>query len=666
MRERIKKLEDREDKHAEITAALQWKNGNLNRQLRRAKRDIEDLEEENRKHAVEKNKVNIIIERRNLKIKELERNLNSRINEAERLTLENEKLNRDIEDLTKRNKEIAIEMNKAITTISDRDIRINDLKLELERNERLQSDANDMIAKLRCKLEIKTEEAEELQDQLIANEDESNRVQTRLESKLEAKEKELKAAQQQIMEFKQRKGSRNQHRQQIIELRQKLDAVEKVARDKNTIIERKKHIIEQMKRNQSSEKVENQLALNQKSQKLKDFSEQIERYRGATMDLKNLAELFPSARIKDVDWVSSESDHHLTIRTKQLQKYKDHIASHSKYAKLPDGKYLMENNPMHDRKCDYKEHELEAFKLFVEWNGIGNRKPTTMNESDIIALGYVNESAAELEDVIEVRIVAECPALPFLVGQKGTFAKMDIDEGVILGQYLGREMLEEEYHAVYNGTREEKDHLTFANGAELMVDDKIITIIIDAFPAYKDSPLLYINDGRENIRDNATPRDEERINTEFVSVLCNGWPMVLLRTTKPLKAGNQLFIHYGETYNGALDQIHTIDDQQKKMKREVTHILNKYGLTQDIYSGDGIRCDPSVLLIHDITSTKSTNSQKSRKRSRKAISPEAASVSGPKMKRRRVSKKCKRKSNAAIPRPKKKSRPSVVHIELIE
>ena len=114
LRERIKQLED---KHAEITAALQWKNGNLNRQLARAKRDIEDLEEENRKQAVEKNKANILIERRDMKIKELERNLNTRTIEVERLSLVNENLNRDIEDMKKRNKETVIGKHKANTKI---------------------------------------------------------------------------------------------------------------------------------------------------------------------------------------------------------------------------------------------------------------------------------------------------------------------------------------------------------------------------------------------------------------------------------------------------------------------------------------------------------------------------------------------------------------------
>ena len=700
LRARIQQLEDREDKHAEITTTLQWENGNLNRKLRRANRDIEDLEEKNRERAVQMNKVNIVIERRDLKIKELERNLKRKTAEVERFTLENENLNRKIEDLEERNKETVIEMRKANTTISRRDTRINDLKLELERNERLHSDT---ISKLQRDLTIKTEEAEELQDQLIANEDESDRVQSRLESELEAKEKKQKEVQQQIRDLKQRKENGDRYRvqferlkdalaqkteemknyqnqraifetkvaelrgeltasrvaveamtgtikhkevitvqlhQQIIELRQKLHAAEKVTRDKNTIIEGKKRIIENMKRHQSSDKVQHQLARNQKSEELKNISEQMRCYRDAAIDLKNLAELFPCARIDDVDWVTSESEQHSMMRTKQLQRYKDHILSHSKYARLPDGKYLMENNPVHERKCDYKEHELEAFKLFVEWNGIGNRTPTTMNESDLIALGYVTEWSSELKDVVKVQIVTECPELPFLVGQMGTFAKVDIAESVILGQYLGNELLQEESQNVFNGTREEKDHLTFANGAELMVNGKIISIVIDAFPAFSDSPLLYINDGRTNFKETATPIDEERINTEFVSVLCNGWPMVLVRSTKPIKAGQQLYIDYGATYNNVLDQIQTISDQQKKMKRETKRILNKYGLTEDICNASGFRADAS----------------EQNKCNRNVIASADSSATRPKIKNQRGSKKRKRYSNAPIPRPQKKSR----------
>ena len=242
----------------------------------------------------------------------------------------------------------AIEKHKADTTISRQDMRIHHLELELKRIERLLSDANETVSKLKGDLEIKTEEAKELQNQLIANEDESDRIQSRLESKLEAKEKVLKENQQQIMELQQQRENSDHYRgqfeqlnveftqrteemknyknqltaqqrqvenqqalfetkvaklngeltafretveamtgtikhkeditlqleQQIIELRLKLHAAEKVAGDKNAIIERKKHsIIEQMKRHQSSDKVQNQLALNQKSMKLKDISE---------------------------------------------------------------------------------------------------------------------------------------------------------------------------------------------------------------------------------------------------------------------------------------------------------------------------------------------------------------------------------------------------------
>merc|ERR1712039_1019295 len=85
-----------------------------------------------------------------------------------------------------------------------------------------------------------------------------------------------------------------------------------------------------------------------------------------------------------------------------------------------------------------------------------------------------------------------------------------------------------------------------------------VEIVIDGYGAYKkqidgiadtgNSYLMRINDGRKNLREEATKHDEKRINVRFVSVLCDGWPVVLLQTTKRIAKGSPLWMDYGPYY----------------------------------------------------------------------------------------------------------------------
>merc|ERR1712228_208360 len=88
--------------------------------------------------------------------------------------------------------------------------------------------------------------------------------------------------------------------------------------------------------------------------------------------------------------------------------------------------------------------------------------------------------------------------------------------------------------------------------------------------------LLRINDGRIwrkqsdgslIINTKPTNAEKKRINTRFVSVLYNGYPIILVQTTKKIKKGELLWIDYGKLYQTALDQMHSINDQKEKMKK---------------------------------------------------------------------------------------------------
>ena len=157
---------------------------------------------------------------------------------------------------------------------------------------------------------------------------------------------------------------------------------------------------------------------------------------------------------------------------------------------------------------------------------------------------------------------------------------MDIPGGVILGQYVGNEMMHSQYLDVYNGTKEEMEHLTYLHGESLRLPDGE-EIDIDGIAAGKSSPFLYINDGRQNMECDATEADRKRMNTEFASVLCNGWPLILVVTTKTIRTGQSLWIPYGPRYRLVREDQELMEDQRQKAMRFVAQILRGIDLEEE-------------------------------------------------------------------------------------
>ena len=82
--------------------------------------------------------------------------------------------------------------------------------------------------------------------------------------------------------------------------------------------------------------------------------------------------------------------------------------------------------------------------------------------------------------MIGIRKIEKCDEISVLEGEKGTFVKIDIPSGVILGQYVGNEMLHQEYQTVYNGTKEEMEHLTYLHGESLLLPNgQVISAVLE-------------------------------------------------------------------------------------------------------------------------------------------------------------------------------------------
>ena len=318
-----------------------------------------------------------------------------------------------------------------------------------------------------------------------------------------------------------------------------------------------------------SKNAQQKAIINELQNNLKKSQQRQEQLRFATMALKHVAEKLPAANINQVEWQKELSFGHLTVRSKSLQKIKIQIQKQTKYAKLTNGKYLIENNPLNEDCSTYKK----TITKFIELNHIGNINPVIQHKKN---------KDMSLNELVKTRKVKKCKHCPILEGQQETYATTDIDKGVILGQYCGNELSQEEYHTIYNGTTSEKDHLTYLHGDTFRFGNtQDVDFYIDAFGGCKSSALLYINDGRKNILQAATANDNKRMNTEYVSVLCNGWPMILVRTTKKIKANSSLWIDYGNRYGLVLDGKALMYDEEQKRITSVKQILTGIDLKED-------------------------------------------------------------------------------------
>ena len=311
---------------------------------------------------------------------------------------------------------------------------------------------------------------------------------------------------------------------------------------------------------------------------------QYEKCRAAAIALKDMGSNLPPPNPGAVEWVKKdESDYHFTVRSKKVHEYRQCVLQQKKYAVLNDDEFIIENinhltNDGH-RQCTAEE--LRVIKDFVVKNkGAGNLHP------DIL----VNRRWMKyetLDSVLGVQPIdpSKCSHLrnpDDLKGHKECFAKLNIPKGTILGQYVGTETTKEEYYKIYNGSRGEERHLVYMHGDIFVLPDgREVDLYVDGIDAGDTSPFLYINDGRADIGGTETTEDAERINTEFINVSCNGWLMILIQTTKSIKAGDSLWINYGPHYKAVLDELDLIRQSRCRLKESCHNAAVRVDLEEE-------------------------------------------------------------------------------------
>ena len=330
------------------------------------------------------------------------------------------------------------------------------------------------IASLEGSSKSVTTRIQRLKKMFTAKESEWEQTRDDLQSQLAAKIREMKEMQRQIVELKQRTKNDERYRNQIKSLRAELTQKNgKIENYENQLILQKQTV----NINQSDGQiVELKLALRREQEKS-------EKFRGAAIAFKKLATNLPPARISRIVRVVKEENHE---RNKYIIRRSKQLDSHKQSVERNGVRKIISNNPMNrngDGPIMYSRKLLSNIRSFVDEYGIGG------SESGI----------NRVKQLLKIKKAPKYDHLPMLEGQNECVARVNIDEGVILGQYYGAEMLKSEFDATYNGTMEELEHLKYSHGEELRLPNgEVVNITIDplAFVGDKSSlsPLCFMMD----------------------------------------------------------------------------------------------------------------------------------------------------------------------------
>ena len=185
-------------------------------------------------------------------------------------------------------------------------------------------------------------------------------------------------------------------------------------------------------------------------------------------------------------------------------------------------------------------------------------------------------------EVLEQFEIGRHDRVQALNGQRGLRAKVDVPAMTVLGQYVGAEYLEEEFHAAFSGTAEFAAKNMFA--FTLSVGDRkktkgpLPTIVID--PLGLEDPdglkpvVMMLNDCRADISSpDKTAADERAENVVFAKVSLNGWPTLFVITKRRVKAGEEILGFYGSDYWDALKAKQLQQHIQQRTQHRVDNII---------------------------------------------------------------------------------------------
>ena len=220
------------------------------------------------------------------------------------------------------------------------------------------------------------------------------------------------------------------------------------------------------------------------------------------------------------------------------------------------------------RIIDAADEYIQPIQRFLQHNGlystfpdISASKHNPMSQREVL---FVDKSGYPKKDKIPLydesyRLVAQC----------------DIGKNVVLGQYLGVQVLETEYEDIYDSTtlQNEYDLFQYNQSIDALQPTESIPcleISIDAMRLQKqyrvDVPFLVMRDCESAIAQNVV----------FAKVFVNDWPAIFLLTTQQIKKGEELLSCYPPIFRSLSKQRYDTMRRTKKKRRQIKKIWKPF------------------------------------------------------------------------------------------
>ena len=157
-----------------------------------------------------------------------------------------------------------------------------------------------------------------------------------------------------------------------------------------------------------------------------------------------------------------------------------------------------------------------------------------LNEDDPFSMNpIINEDKTKLKDIVHVMDIKYSAKYPFLIGQRGLFAKKQIPADSALGAYVGDMYAMDDYMKHQDCSAKDLMQFTAKSSCTLIIA-----------PKSDDMIFRFINDSKIS----ATDANTNDLNVECKQTSIKKVPCVILYTTKMIKKHHQLFMPYGNNY----------------------------------------------------------------------------------------------------------------------
>ena len=163
-------------------------------------------------------------------------------------------------------------------------------------------------------------------------------------------------------------------------------------------------------------------------------------------EMSGLARAGPSFKrfMKDIEWAPPDSECQNLLRSALVDRIRRAILNQPRSDKKV---FHIEANGYDDSTFKPNRNVLSAIEKFIIKTHEENINPSIRPKAA--------QKWMRLNEVVGTRKMTPCDWGSFLDGDSEAYAMVEIDKGVILGQFVGVEMTEEEWRTLFYGAKEE-------------------------------------------------------------------------------------------------------------------------------------------------------------------------------------------------------------------